>query len=121
LRTSRRRVDLPAEDDHRAAPARARRRRNADRIAQIARPVAVELVGRSLCAGQHNGRRLVRQQPVDQENRLLHRVRAVRDDHRRSVLEHAARQRQRERAVHVEARDTDEVVELEGRRIRPRE
>ena len=41
-------MDLAAEDDHRAAAVRFRRRRHADRVAQVARPVAVGLVGRAL-------------------------------------------------------------------------
>ena len=55
-------------------------RGDADRVAEVARPVGVGLVGAALRAREHHGRLRV-EQPVDQVDGLLHRVRAVRDDH----------------------------------------
>ena len=52
-------VDVAAEDDHRAAAVRFGRCRHADRVAQVARAVAVGLVGRALRPGEHDRRGVV--------------------------------------------------------------
>src|SRR5207244_8514843 len=97
----------------------------ANRVAKVARPVRVRLVGPALRAGQHD--RDVRvQQAVDQVDALLHRVRPMRHDYAGDprpvrLLAHAPPEGERELPVDVEARDLREVVQLERGRLRPGE
>ena len=88
-------VELAGERDHRAARARRRRRRGTDRIAEVARPVGVGLVGAALGAGQ-NDRCLGIQEPIDEVHSVTAVVGEVRASEDLIVVLQPERQQQKE-------------------------
>ena len=107
--------DPAAEDDERAEPTGIGVRGDRDGVREVGRSVAVGCVGGALRAGQHD-RTLVVDDEVEQEGRLLGRVRPVGDHEPRhprvaQVLGCSRRQDPHERQAHQVATDGDDVVD----------
>src|SRR6266446_2719952 len=118
-------MDFAREQDQGAVASGVLRRRKPDRIAEVTRAVGIRLVCTALRPCEDDWS-VGREQPVDEIDALFQCVGPVRHDdaadgRTRRVLDHTPGERERELTVDVEARHTDEVVELERRRIEPAE